>query len=187
VMRLFMLSALLLAACNVQAQQTNVHVGGVLQAATGFSGVVVGGTAGVDVRAGRNAFSIDGDLVRVEKEPGGVGYQAGGRQVVRFGLLRPQVFIQVGAFESHYSLTRWKKTTAGPLIGVGYQKSDFVLAVSYEHDLTSENKQRRVSLSMQWYEKRHMYMRTAVTFGSFINEKNHDALFSTRFDLGFHF
>ena len=172
------------------AQETNLHAAGTIQlnGGLGFANPVYGGTAGVDVRAGKAVFSVDLDASRIEKTVGGQGYRVTARQTARV-YLRPQFFVQAGAIEQHYAVKQFSKSSVQPLVGFGFASIDGkqIWQFNYRHDINSENKQRIFEGTVTLYLARHLFVRGAIGLDHFRSGRVSQGGAASSVGFGFHF
>ena len=186
---LFTIIAVLVLTATTYAQQSNVHLAADVNVSANMGRTPAAGlNAGGDLRAGKLAFSIDGDAWRIKKTVGGSGWQVDAREVGRY-YFHKNIFVQGGAYEQHYSVKLFGKTVIAPLAGIGFERPDYVVQVNYLHDLTSNNGQRIVEGVGQFYLKCHWYLKATISASKFHDQgvnNSHAGLLAT-FAVGVHF
>jgi hypothetical protein len=186
------LTLFLVSFCHAQCpQQPNFHAFGTvaLNGNLGYANPSYGGGVGGDgCLSSKVALSADLDLLRVKKNVGGLGFSISGRESIRYFVSR-KFFIEGGASESHYSVTSFSKSTVGVLAGAGValQQGRLVLNADYVHDLSSENRQRVVSLKGQAYAKKHLFLALTVAVSRFQSGGKSQTGVSTKLSAGLWF
>jgi hypothetical protein len=133
------------------AQENNIHV-----AVGSYPSI----GAGFDLNKGKNLISIDGEVSRICKNPGGCGHQIDNRLIFARDVANG-LYIQGGVVNSYYSVPLFSKD-AFQLLG-GVRKTlvpkRLVGELNYRHDLTSENKVKAVEGQLTAYLPKHIFVR----------------------------
>lgn len=145
--------ATLLLTVGIHAQETNVHIFGGNHHTIG---------AGVDYRQDKNLISVDGDVSKICKTPGGCGHQYSIRGIFAHKL-NSVVSVQGGALDSYYKVDLFDKNSFQLLGGVRLAafKEKSATEINYRHDLTSENKIREIEVQETVYFPKHIFLRVS--------------------------
>jgi len=167
-------------ATPIFAQESNVHVSGVIgtNANLGFANPMYGVSGGGDFRVSNKVvLSADGSVLRLKKNVGGSGYQVTAKETVRVYLTR-KAFVQAATRQWKYDVRDFGKS--GIEIGGGggfmWEGEDQagVFAVNYLHNVYEvqrpsgvDSKQQIVDGELRFYFKKHIFLSPRVAVSRF--------------------
>ena len=183
-------------ATPIFAQDSNVHVAGVLQATAnlGFGNPIYGAQVGGDYRVNKVVLSGDFSVLRLKKNAGGSGQQFTAKESVRV-YLNKKFFVQGVSRQWKYDVEQFGKSGVdiGGGGGVYFQGESTVgtFAVSYQQAVwesaTAKNQQKTIDGELRLYLKHHVFFAPRVAVSRFKSGNTNLTGVSVAVQVGFWF